>query len=380
MTGQKTKFIVGLFVASGIAIAVVAVIYLGMSHYLEKGYFYVTYFDESVQGLDRDSPVKYKGLSIGRVESISVAPDAKLIQVVLKIESGQTLGSDVIAQLKSVGITGIMFVELDKKKEGEPEGFRPEPDRFPFPYKLIASKPSDISELMLGIDNLLNNMKGIDLKGISDRVKMTLNKVDQTIEDANIKKISGGIEDSVDRINNILKKEQWDKLTASLNDINQLTTDAKGITASVKTSVENLNHVLEKKRWDKIMASVENAAGSLNTLMSKADNVVARTEGTVSSMDRLFSEKENTIKASIDEFKKALENANTFLTKSASFIGNTDDSLLQLKKYLLLIAQNLEKASDNLNRLTNRLDDQPSQLIFGSPPPKREIEPETVKR
>lgn len=380
MTTQKTKFIVGLFVASGIAIAVVAIIYLGMSHYLEKGYYYVIYFDESVQGLDRDSPVKYKGVSIGRVESISVAPDAKLIQVVLKIESGQTLGSDVIARLKSVGITGIMFVELDKKKEGEPEGFRPEPDRFPLPYKVIASKPSDISELMLGIDNLLNNMKGIDLKGISDRVKTTLNKVDQMIEDANVKKISGSIEDSVDRINNILKKERLDKLTASLDDISQLTSDAKGITSSVKTSVENLKYVLEKKRWDKIMASVEDAAGSLNSLMNRAENAVAKTEGTISSMDRIFSENENTIKDAISEFKKALENANTFLTKSTFFIGNTDDSLLQLKKYLLLIAQNLEKASDNLNRLTNRLDDQPSQLIFGSPPPKREVEPETVKR
>ncbi|MBI3813559.1 MAG: MCE family protein [Nitrospinae bacterium] len=379
MTGQKTKFIVGLFVASGIAISVVAVIYLGMSHYLEKGYYYVTYFDESVQGLDRDSPVKYRGVSIGRVESISVAPDAKLIQVILKIESGQTLGSDVIAQLKSVGITGIMFVEMNTRKTGETAGFRPSPDSFPINYKVIASKPSDISQLMLGIDNVLNNMKGIDLKGISDRIKMTLNKLDQTIEDANIKKISGGIETSVDRINNILKKERWNKLTASLDDINQLTADAKGITASVKTSVENLKHIIEKERWNKIMSSMEDAAGSLNTLMSRADNVVARTEGTVSSMDRLFSEKENTIKASIDEFKKALENANTFLTKSTFFIGNTDDSLLQLKRYLLLIAQNIEKASDNLNRLTNRLDDQPSQLIFGSPPPKREVEPEIRK-
>ncbi len=379
MTGQKTKFIVGLFVASGIAISVLAVIYLGMSHYLEKGYYYVTYFDESVQGLDRDSPVKYRGVSIGRVESITVAPDAKLIQVVLKIESGQTLGDDVIAQLKSVGITGIMFVELDKKKDGDP-GFRPQPDRFQFPYKVIASKPSDISELMLGIDNLLNNMKGIDLKGISDRVKMTLNKLDQTIEDANVKRISGGIETSVDRLNNILKKERWDKLTASLEDINRLTSDAKGITASLKTPVENLNRVFEKERLNKIMAAVEDAAKSLNTLMSKADNVVARTEGTVSSMDRIFSEKGDAIKASIDEFRKALENANTFLTKGASLAGNTDDSLIQLKRYLLLIAQNLEKASDNLNRLTNRLDDHPSQLIFGSPPPKREVESETVKR
>jgi hypothetical protein len=71
----------------------------------------VTYFDESVQGLDKDSPVKYRGVSIGRVENINVAPDAALIQVVLKIESGLESGiDDIVARLKSVGITGIMFV------------------------------------------------------------------------------------------------------------------------------------------------------------------------------------------------------------------------------------------------------------------------------
>ena len=119
MASIKTKFTVGLFVAIGLAIAIVAIIWLGMSNYLQKGQFYSAYFDESVQGLDKDSPVKYRGVSIGRVHSISVAPDATLIQVILKIESGlkieKDLISDLVARLKSVGITGIMFVELERK-------------------------------------------------------------------------------------------------------------------------------------------------------------------------------------------------------------------------------------------------------------------------
>jgi phospholipid/cholesterol/gamma-HCH transport system substrate-binding protein len=114
MASPKTKLAVGLFVACGLACAVLAVIWLGMSRFLEKGQFYVTYFDESIQGLVVDSPVKYRGVFIGRVESISVAPDSELIKVILKIESGQTLDSNIVAQLKSVGITGSMFVELDR--------------------------------------------------------------------------------------------------------------------------------------------------------------------------------------------------------------------------------------------------------------------------
>ena len=106
---------VGLFVVIGFSLAVVAVIWLGMANYFEKGQYYVAYFDESVQGLDKDSPVKYRGVTIGSVNSIGVAPDANLIQVILKIETDIKLDDSIVAQLKSVGITGIMFVELEKR-------------------------------------------------------------------------------------------------------------------------------------------------------------------------------------------------------------------------------------------------------------------------
>ena len=116
MTSEKTKFIVGLFLVGGTGIILLAVIWLGTSRYLEEGQYYVTYFNESVQGLDKDSPVKYRGVSIGRVLKITVAPDSKLIKVILKIESRQPLGSNLVAQLKLVGITGSLFVELDQKR------------------------------------------------------------------------------------------------------------------------------------------------------------------------------------------------------------------------------------------------------------------------
>ena len=124
MASIKTKFTVGLFVIIGLAIAIVTIIWLGKSHYLEEGQYYIAYFDESVQGLDKDSPVKYRGVSIGRVDNIGVAPDATLIKVILKIESSLNLEDhleEIVAELKSVGITGIMFIELERKKDDEPD-------------------------------------------------------------------------------------------------------------------------------------------------------------------------------------------------------------------------------------------------------------------
>jgi len=188
MKSQKVKFTVGLFVSAGIALALISIIWLGMSRYLEKGNYYVIYFNESVQGLNIDSPVKYRGVAIGRVDKIGVAPDSRLIEVVIKIESGMKLGPDMVAQLKAVGITGSMFIELDRRKKGEPD-LTPRIN-FPTEYPVVASKPSDISRILKGIDDVIKQMSSIDFKGISTKINLILDHLNQITTEADIKGIS----------------------------------------------------------------------------------------------------------------------------------------------------------------------------------------------
>ena len=51
MARQKTNLIIGLFVILGVVMGVVAIIWVGATSYFQKGTTYVSYFDESVQGL-----------------------------------------------------------------------------------------------------------------------------------------------------------------------------------------------------------------------------------------------------------------------------------------------------------------------------------------
>jgi phospholipid/cholesterol/gamma-HCH transport system substrate-binding protein len=298
-------------VACGVGIALVAIIWLGMSRIFEEGQFYAAYFNESVQGLDKDSPVKYRGVPIGRVDRINVAPDSKLIQVVLKIEGVKKLESDMVAQLKSVGITGSMFVELDRRREGEPDL---SPDlSFPTEYPVVGSKPSEISQILRGIDDVLKKIKSVDLEGISDRVKLNLDDLRQAITDANVKGIS-------------------DRLKLNLDDLNQAIADA----------------------------NVKRVSKSITDLLERADRILAKNE--------------KAINEDLVELSKTLENASGFFGKGSSLVAKVDDSYSYLERQLLIIAQNLEKASENLDRLTELLADQPSQLIFGEPPEPRQME------
>jgi phospholipid/cholesterol/gamma-HCH transport system substrate-binding protein len=334
MASQKTKFAVGLFILSGLGILTLAVVWLGVTRFLEKGDYYFTYFDESVQGLEKDSPVKYRGVAIGRVEQIRVAPDARLIEVLLKIDSGENLENDVISQLKAVGITGSMFVELDRRKPGEPD--RSPLLNFPSEYKILASRPSEISAIMGGIGEAIDMIKSLDLGGISEKVKLALDHIDQAIADVQIKKLSGGFQNSI----------------------------------------QGLNEIIYSPRWGQVMDSTAEATRSLNTVMVKAENSFTRIEKAMTTIEGITTEKEQTIKSAIDDFRKAMANANGLLERSHSMVQNTDEAVWQLSHNLLVISRNLEKASIHLNQLIDSVAAQPSQLLFGEPPVQKKVDPE----
>jgi phospholipid/cholesterol/gamma-HCH transport system substrate-binding protein len=338
MASQRTKFALGLFVTCGLGMIFIAVIWLGMSRYLKKGQCYTTYFNESVQGLDVDSPVKYRGVSVGRVESIAVAPDANLIEVVLKIESGHPLDKDIVAQMRSVGITGSMFIELDRKKTGDPD-LSPRLS-FPSIYPIVASKPSNIHKMLLSIEDALTQIRAMDLEGVSGKIQLTLDSINQVIADANVKDIS--------------KK--------------------------ISTSIGSAGHILGDKRWDRIIGSMTQAGESLNDIMDKTRNSLSRVESTVNRLDGITVEKEQTIKTALEDFKQAMENANDLLKKGNFLTEKTGDSLSLLKGHFLVIAQNLEKASENLNRLIEIVSDRPSQFMFGEPPMPKKVDQDEDKR
>jgi phospholipid/cholesterol/gamma-HCH transport system substrate-binding protein len=337
MASQKTKFTVGIFLASGITIGVISVILLGMSRFLEKGNYYVTYFNESVQGLDADSPVKYRGVPVGRVESIAVAPDSKLIKVVLKIESGQTLDRDLVAQLKAVGITGAMFVELDRRKPGAPD--HSPPLSFPSEYPIVASEPSDIRQIFQGLDEIVNKVNRLDLEGIVQKIKNNLDRIDQTIADA----------------------------------------DVKGLSRNLEAGLQGVRRIADSERWETILASVEEATKSLNTLLERGNRGLAAAERTLEDVQGIVGDKQQAVRTALDDFRKAMENANLLLEKGSSLVSDSDDTLSRLRRHLLVTGQNLEKASDSLNQLLELVTRQPSQLLFGEPPAPRKVEPDSEK-
>jgi len=176
MSARSSKFLIGIFVIIGVLMCVVIIIWVGAADLFMKGSTYVTYFDESVQGLQADSTVKYRGVAIGKVESIKVAPDYRLIEVAMKIDLSADLQYNTIAQLRTTGITGIVFIELDRLEKGD-EVNSPS-ITFKTSHPVIPSRPSDISRFLADTNEIMKNFKEIDFKGISDQLKNTTKAIE----------------------------------------------------------------------------------------------------------------------------------------------------------------------------------------------------------
>ncbi len=326
MASIKTKFTVGLFIAAGLAIAVVAIIWLGMSKYLEKGQLYAAYFDESIQGLDRDSPVKYRGVPVGRVQRIGVAPDGALVQVVMKIEtrleSEKEVLADIVAQLKSVGITGIMFVELDRKKNGDPD-FLPKLT-FESDYPVIATRPSEIKMFLEGVDDVLKQLKSIDGKGLSDGAMQTLAKFDQMIDDIQLKQIS----------------------------------------TEIKTMLRHLNRIITANE------------PAITTAVEEAHRAIQSVEKATAKLDQLIGDNQDALARAFSGFSQSAQNLAGLLADGRQLVQQGDRTLIGLQPRLLVAMQQLEETIQNLKKFSEDIARQPSQLLFGDPPIARSVEPE----
>ena len=86
----------GLFVILGIAAVLVVAFGLGAQSMRKETVAYHTYFNESVQGLDVGSPVKFRGVTIGHVSAIEVAPDHRHVQVTEELD---------VNDIKRLGLT-----------------------------------------------------------------------------------------------------------------------------------------------------------------------------------------------------------------------------------------------------------------------------------
>lgn len=336
MASARVNFSVGLFMTAGLALATLAIIWLGMTSFLRKGELFVTYFDESVQGLVIDSPVKYRGVPVGRVQAIRIAPDYHLIEVVILIDDEHAADEnrfvDSVAAISNVGITGAMFVEIDKRWPAAGDlspklTFTPE-------YPVIASRPSDIKKLFREIDEIAMKIQSIDFKGISDQAMLAFTTVNTVMTEARLGDIS----------------------------------------ADIRTLLASVNAAANPQRLESMARNMEQTVIASRTLMDKAAEELSRLDGILVQVQAMVEANRPHVDTALGAMASTALKADAVMTQSHATMFQMQAAIKDLEERLAVTAENLEQTSSHLNALIGNVKDQPAQLIFGQPKAPRKVE------
>jgi phospholipid/cholesterol/gamma-HCH transport system substrate-binding protein len=154
---EKVNYaLVGAFVLVLGAGLIGGVLWLSSGKSYSKQYdIYQTYTKESVAGLNLNAPVRYLGVDVGRVQKIALVPNiVEEVQLTLAIERGTPVKVDTLAVLKTLGLTGLVFVDLTGGSRDSPPLHAQNNEAYP----IIKSEPSLMARLESSVTLLLTNL------------------------------------------------------------------------------------------------------------------------------------------------------------------------------------------------------------------------------
>ena len=323
MASEKIKLSVGIFVFLGIIFFVVFIVWLGASNFYKKGNYYLTFFDESVQGLEIGSSVKYRGVNVGRVEKIGISAGSRFIEILMKIHGKKPVDGDIVVQLKSVGITGIIYMELDIYDNKSYA--RPLKPGFDTQYKVIPSIPSDVSEIMDSLQDIVFEFKSMNFKVMSEKMAEVFDNLNK-------------------QLNAMKTAEISEKIIYLLNDFN------KGI--------ENINIGELTEGGKKLIKEMEINLNKLGTLITHIDYVLME---------------ENNMDEIIAELREGIIGVNSIIQSMNDIINGNKYTMDRFPDKIDSTLDGMEKSINNFNSILEIIKDQPS-IIFSPPPAKREYD------
>lgn len=253
----------GLFVVLAIGVLIGVTFWIGARRFERESFQAVSYFDESVQGLEVGSPVKWRGVTVGTVADIAVAPDGRQVQVTSDIyrdalarlgleqpvAGGSFIDPNLRVQLASAGITGVRFLQTDFF---DPVRHPPPELSFPPPWNYVPSTRSTLKSVEDSALDILNRLPALEddaRLAIAD-LRKTLASVDELAdwfqaEDGSANKLLVELRSAATRVQRAIDEAQLGATTASLRDAAKDVRTASGQVGGAADGIGDLRGELE---------------------------------------------------------------------------------------------------------------------------------------
>ena len=210
---------------------------------------YEIYFEGTVSGLSKGSPVRYLGVDVGRVTALGVDKnDPGRVKVVAEIDTTAPVSGATQAKLGFLGLaTGLLYIDL-QQDSAVPAS---RPLRQGAVHPMIPAGKSTIEASAERLPEILGQATAV------------LTRIERVLSDENLQALAH-------TMSNI--EQASGDLPAAMADARALTAELRGISASTLALTNTLNQTLTKTQPD-LEATLANARIASDRLARTADGL-----------------------------------------------------------------------------------------------------------
>ncbi|MCG3133264.1 MAG: hypothetical protein HMLKMBBP_00389 [Planctomycetes bacterium] len=362
----------GVFVVSGLVLCAAGALALGWGRLFEKTWPMWCYFQESVQGLEPGSPISYRGVTIGRVARIGLAPgqggSGMRAAAVIAVEGdlfpaamgalGASGDDEMRARNLIVGevakglrvrvawkdITGQKYLDVDYVDPQEypvPDlGFMP-----PSPYIPTALSPS-FTDIQRDLATTLGSLSKIDYQRLGAQLQQLLEQLTQKVQDFRSDEVSASFRDAADAIRGAAQdpalRDAFRKIDAAAADL--------------QTLLRRVNDVASRPEVDAFVADAAAAAKSLRTSVESI-------EGTLPDAVRKMEAVAVEARAAIVDSK--LPETAAAVRDGVGEVAGAARSVAAIREDLRVALRQISEAGRNIARLADFLERNPDAVLSG---------------
>lgn len=212
------KVRLGLFVAGGLALFVLAIFIIGKQKNLFNPVFKLTTTFYNVSGLQVGNNIRFSGITVGTVDNMEITNDSTVrVDMLIKMEIKKFIKTDSEVAIGSEGLIGDRLLIISQgsfdaplaKEDTQLESVEPvETDAIMLSLKITAENAEIITNELAEIMTKINSGEGTLGRLIQD--KTIAQNLDQTI--VNLKKSSKGLNENMEAAkHNFLLKGYFNK-------------------------------------------------------------------------------------------------------------------------------------------------------------------------